>query len=69
MTNQELLAAIDSAISALLTGGASSYSIGSRSVTKLNLAELFKERKELLAAVDREANGGVRLAKMMRTSR
>jgi len=59
-----LLALIDAAIEALLTGGASSYSIGSRSVTKLDLADLFAERRILQAEVDRESSGAFRLAKL-----
>lgn len=54
-----LLALIDAAIEALLTGGASSYSIGNRSVTKLDLAQLFEERRILQQQADRETGGGV----------
>lgn len=61
-----LLAQIDAAIEALLTGGASSYSIGSRSVTKLDLNTLFAERRMLQAEVQRESGGSMRLAKMQR---
>jgi hypothetical protein len=65
-----LLAQIDAAIEALLTGGASSYSIGARSVTKLDLKDLFEQRRMLQAEVARESGGGMfRLAKMQRTSR
>ena len=67
-TYASLLALIDSAIEALLTGGASSYSIGNRSVTKLDLPALMEERRQLLSAVDRESNGGIRLAKIGRRS-
>ncbi len=64
-----LLAQIDSAIEALLTGGAESYSIGNRSVTKLDLSTLFEQRKELLFQVQRESGGGAfTLAKMGRAS-
>ena len=63
-----LLAAIDTAIEALLNGGASSYSIGNRTVTKLDLGELLKQRRDLQNQVDRETNGIFRLAKMSRTS-
>ena len=59
-----LLAQIDAAIETLLTGGASSYSIGNRSVTKLDLAALFAERRQLQREADREANGTFRLAKL-----
>lgn len=64
-----LLAQVDTAIEALLTGGASSYSIGSRTVTALDLGELFKQRELLQSQVDRESGGGIfRLAKLQRTS-
>lgn len=53
-----LLALIDSAIEALLTGGAQSYAIGSRNVTKLDLAKLFEERRMLQLQVTRESGSG-----------
>lgn len=66
-TSASLLALIDAAIEALLTGGASSYSIGSRSVTKLDLNTLFEERRMLQIQAQRESGSGVfRLAKMGR---
>lgn len=69
-TNQSLIAAIDAAIEALLAGGASSYSIGGRSVTKIDLPALFAERRHLQRQLDRESGGSVfRLAKFQRTSR
>jgi cobalamin biosynthesis protein CobD/CbiB len=68
-TSQTLLTAIEAAIEALLTGGASSYSIGSRSVTKLDLGELIATREKLRNEVSRETNGIMRLARMGRTSR
>jgi len=62
-----LLALIESAIEALLTGGAASYSIGSRSVTKLDLKALFEERRLLLMQVQRESGSGAfSLAKLGR---
>lgn len=68
-TVSSLLAQIDAAIEALLTGGAASYSIGSRTVTALDLATLMEQRNILQAQVDRESGGGIfRLAKMQRTS-
>lgn len=60
------LASLEAAIDALENGGAQSYSIGSRSVSKLDISELYKERRELLREVDRESNGGFRLARMRR---
>lgn len=68
-TAASLLAQIDTAIEALLTGGHESYTIGNRSVTKLDLSDLFKQRRILKTEVERESGGGIRLAKMMRTSR
>jgi hypothetical protein len=58
MDPANLLAQIEAAISALLTGGASSYSIGSRSVTKLDLADLMAERRMLLTEVQRSSGSG-----------
>jgi hypothetical protein len=69
-TAASLLALVDAAIEALLTGGASSYSIGSRTVTKLDLAALFEERRQLQQQVNREtSSGGISLAKMSRARR
>ena len=65
-----LLAQVEAAIEALLTGGASSYSIGSRSVTKLDLGTLFEERRMLEQQVRREtSSGGISLGKMNRGGR
>jgi len=65
-----LLALIDAAIEALLTGGAQSYNIGSRSVTKLDLGTLFEERRMLEQQVRREtSSGGISLCKMNRGGR
>jgi hypothetical protein len=67
MDPANLLAQIEAAISALLTGGASSYSIGSRSVTKLDLADLMAERRMLLTEVERSSGSGAfSLAKLGR---
>lgn len=68
-TAASLLAQIDAAIEALLTGGHESYTIGNRSVTKLDLADLFEQRRLLQRQVDRESKGTFRLAKMRRASR
>lgn len=69
-TASSLLAQIDSAIEALLVGGASSYSIGSRTVTSLDLGTLFEQRNLLQVQADREAGGGgmFRIAKFQRAS-
>ena len=66
MDASSLLTQVEAAISALLTGGASSYSIGSRSVTKLDLAQLFEERRMLQSEVSRNSTGMFTLAKMGR---
>jgi len=63
---QNLLTQIEAAIEALLTGGHTSYSIGSRSVTKLDLAALMQERRLLKSEVERSAGGSVRLARYRR---
>ncbi len=66
-SSASLLAQIDAAIEALLTGGASSYSIGNRSVTKLDLDTLFAQRERLQHMVARETGSGAfSLAKMGR---
>jgi hypothetical protein len=67
MDAANLLTQIEAAIEALLTGGASSYSIGNRSVTKLDLKSLFEERRMLQTEVQRSSGSGVfSLAKMGR---
>ena len=65
-----LLVQIDTAIEALLTGGAASYSIGSRTVTALDLGTLFEQRNLLQIQADREAGGGgmFRIAKFQRAN-
>lgn len=69
-TAASLLALIDAAIEALLTGGASSYSIGARTVTKLDLATLMEERRQLQIQVQRETgSGGISLGKLTRHRR
>ena len=66
-SSASLLEQIDAAIEALLTGGASSYSIGARSVTKLDLGDLFEQRRLLQQQVVRESgSGGFSLAKLGR---
>lgn len=50
---------------AAIEGGAQSYSIGSRSLTRANLSELYEREERLLGKVARETRGGgirVRLA-------
>ena len=66
MDPQALLTQIEAAIEALLTGGASSYSIGNRSVTKLDLKSLMEERRMLMVEVARSGSGAFSLAKLGR---
>jgi hypothetical protein len=69
-TSASLLAQVEAAIEALLTGGASSYSIGARTVTKLDLATLFDQRNQLAIQAAREGGQSpFSLAKIGRTSR
>lgn len=64
---QDLLNQVEAAIEALLTGGATSYSIGNRSVTKIDLSSLFEQRRQLQWEVQRSQPGGMfSLAKMGR---
>jgi hypothetical protein len=65
----EELALIDAALIALYTGGASSYSIGARSVTKLDGKWLTERKVFLQNQLDRQTSGMFRLAKFQRTSR
>ena len=61
-----LLALIDAAIEALLNGRVSQYTIGSRTVTKLDLAALMAERNKLLHQVQRESgSGGISLGRIV----
>ena len=65
-TASSLLAKVDAAIEALLTGEHQSYSIGARTVTRLDLGKLFEERRILQAEASRESSGAFRLAKLRR---
>jgi cobalamin biosynthesis protein CobD/CbiB len=70
MDSSALLALIDSAIAALLTGQHQSYTIGARTVTRLDLKTLMEERRQLQIAVSRESGSGAfSLAKLGRRSR
>jgi len=55
VTYAELLIDIDNAIKAILTG-AQSYTIGTRSLSRANIAELLKWRKEIKPLADDEAS-------------
>lgn len=57
VTNSEMLAKVDGAIDAILTGSQSMTVLG-RTYTRANLDELWAMRKELTSAVTAEARGG-----------
>ena len=57
---------IESQVAAIVDGGASSYAIGSRSVTKLDPVKLYKLAQEIAFDNDRQLNGAFRLAKIGR---
>lgn len=68
-TYAQLLAAYDTAILNLLSGEHESYSIGGRSVTRLDLVDLQEQRDKIAFMANREATGAVRVAKMQRVTR
>lgn len=55
MSDSEYLALIDAAIKALLLGNHSSYSIGARTVTRLDLDSLREERRYLTEKIAAES--------------
>lgn len=57
LSTASLIALLDSAIEALLTG-AEEYSIGSRRVKRTDLATLMQERRVLLNEQNRSEGGG-----------
>ena len=65
-TTADQLASVQAAISAIESGGASSYSIGNRSVTKTDLKVLYDREASLISRLDRESGGTFRLAKIGR---
>jgi len=68
-TYSSLLTQVDTAIEALLTGQHESYTIGARSVTRLDLDDLFRWREQLSMAAQRESgSGSVHVAKMQKKS-
>jgi len=63
----EQLASVQAAIASIENGGASSYSIGNRSVSKLNLKDLYEREQVLIQRLARESGSGAfSLAKMGR---
>ena len=60
---------MQAAIAAIEGGGVSSYSIGNRSASKLDLDKLYKREESLLNRLSRETgSGGFSIAKMGRRS-
>jgi hypothetical protein len=64
-----LLSQIEQAIEALLTGGHTSYSIGARTVTRLDLSTLMEERRMLLNELQRSGGNSIRLGRIVRPSK
>ena len=52
------LASVQAAISTIESGGVSSYSIGSRSASKLDLTALYAREEVLLTRLQRESGSG-----------
>jgi len=69
MDAQALLSQVEAAITALLTGGHTSYSIGARTVTRLDVEDLMIWRQKLLAEVQRATGGGIRIGRITRPGR
>ena len=57
-TTTEKLESVQAAIAAI-EGGAQSYSISGRSLTRANLAELYKQERFLEKKLARESAGGI----------
>jgi len=68
-TASQLLTKVNAAIDALLTGQHESYSIGDRTVTRLDLDSLMATRATLERQVSRESNGAFRVARIGRASK
>lgn len=56
-TNQEMLDSINAAIIAIAVGG-QSYKIGSRSLTRADLKQLYAIKNDLTAQIAAEQSGG-----------
>lgn len=68
-TYQSLLTAYDTAILNLLSGEHDSYSIGNRTVTRLDLATLQEQRDKIAFLARRESGSACHVAKFQRTSK
>ena len=67
-SEEEIKEAASDALLAQIESGAASYSIGNRSVQKINLKDLLAVQRDLAFEADRQANGVFRLAKRQKTS-
>jgi hypothetical protein len=68
-TYAQLLSAYDTAILNLLSGEHESYSIGNRTVTRLDLSDLQEQRDRIAFMANREAGSAVHVAKMQRVTK
>lgn len=59
-TYAEQLTSVQAAITAI-EGGAQSYSIAGRSLTRADLSVLYKREERLRVLADRESRGGIRV--------
>lgn len=57
-TTKEMLEQVNDAITAVMAGG-QSYKIGSRSLTRADLRELYKIKNDLQAQLSQEASSGL----------
>lgn len=60
-TNEEMAQLFQDAITALLTGGAQSYRIGQREVTRADLRELRRGLEWYKTLAERDKRGGMRV--------
>ena len=58
MTKAEMLEQVDNAIMAIAVGG-QSYKIGSRSLTRADLKQLYTIKNDLTAQLSQENSGGL----------
>ena len=60
---------IEEAMKAIVESGAASYSIGNRSVSKIDISKLYDLQQKVAFDRDRDANGLFRVAKLGRPSK
>lgn len=68
-TYAQLLTAYDTAILNLLSGEHESYSIGNRTVTRLDLVDLQEQRDKIAFLARRESGSACHVAKLQRVTR